>query len=245
MKRIAVLVVLLLACGKRNDLPEEAWGVADFEREGLHVDKPWTTDDFTQAQAVLERVSKDHRERLPRYRGAKSGAVFAKLVTELPEDATQSIGDKFIAHANRVDALNQISKLYMLNAMAVPPREWIELMGAILREAVVLTQTSEPFLASFGPDDPKRENRLAGLARMKEGYGQMLLGSFLVADDKRVPEADKIALVQYATAALPVLLPASTPDAQSKIREVLAKEQAGVPAGPLHDAIVAANKALP
>jgi len=245
MKRVAVLVVLLLACGKRNDLPDEAWGVADYEREGLHIAKPWAADDYTNALVVLERVTKDHRDRLPRYRGAKSGAVFAKLAQDLPDDPAQSINDKFMTHANRADALNQISKLYMVNALDVPPREWIELMGAMLREAAVLTQTSEPFIASFGLDDPKRENRLAGLAKMKDGYGQMLLGCFLIADDKRVPETDKIALIHYATAVLPVLLPASTPDAQSKIREVLSKEQAGFPAGPLHDAIVAANKALP
>jgi hypothetical protein len=248
MKRASIVIVLfVLGCtkAKTNELPAEAWGVADYANVGLRIDKPWTADDYTTAASVLQQQTAGHRERLPRFRGAKSGEVFTKLVTDLPDDASASINERFAAHAKRGEAINAISKLYMENEYATPTREWIELTGASMREAVVLATLSDAFLASFGPDDPKREVRLGGLAKMKSGYGSMLLGGLLVADQLRVPEDDRVAMLAHVTAALPALLPFAAPEAQRNIRDVITKQVAAFPAGKLHDAIVAAQQALP
>jgi hypothetical protein len=244
MKR-AVVLLIVLACSKSNELPSEAWGVEDYAKAGIAVDKPWGAAEFKNALDVLRPAVDGHRERLPRYRGAKSGAVFAKLVTDLPADADRPITDRFGLHYEHYDAVNQISKLYIVDLMAVPTREWMELMGALMREAAVLVTLSDDFIASFGPDDPKRQVRLDGLAKMKSGFGQMLRGGVLIAADLRVPEADRIAMVEHVTAVLPVLFPHVMPETQQAIRDHLAKLVAAVPAGKLHDAVVAAQKALP
>ena len=83
MKRVLVLLIVV-ACSKTktNELPGEAWGVDDYAKAGLSVDKPWTAAEHVQAASVLKDVTAGHRDRLPRFRGAKSGAVFAQLIAE-------------------------------------------------------------------------------------------------------------------------------------------------------------------
>jgi hypothetical protein len=248
MKRALVLLVLvLLACSKTksNALPPEAWGVSDYESAGIDIDKPWTDVDFVHAANVLAQVTAGHRERLPRYRGAKSGAVFAKLIESLPPDDDKPIGERFIVHSERSEAANQTSKLYLENAYAVPTREWIELMGVVLREATMLTSNTDAFLASLGPDDPQRETRLQGLAKMHTGYGTMLLGGLLVAGDARVREADRVALVKYVTAAIPVLFPPAPGEMQTQIRDQAMRLVEKLPEGELRTAVIAAQAALP
>jgi hypothetical protein len=248
MKRAAIMVVgVVFGCSqaKTNALPAEAWGTADYANAGLRIDNPWTPDDYTTATQVLQQESAGHRERLPHFHGAKSGAVFAKLLTDLPDDGSASVNQRFLAHATRFEATKDLAKLYMPYEYQPPTREWIELMGASLHEGAVLATISDAFLASFGSDDPKHEARLGGLAEMKRGYGGMLFGSLLVADQLHVSDDDRVAMIAHVTAALPALFPLVSADTQHQIRDTIAKEVAGFPAGKLHDAIVAAQQALP
>jgi hypothetical protein len=242
-----VVVTLVLGCTKAatNQLPAEAWTVADYANAGLHIDKPWTADDYTVAASVLQQQSAGHRERLPRFHGEKSGAVFAKLLIDLPADSGEPITERFTAHFKRGEAINAISKLYVENELATPSREWIELMGASMREAAVLATNADAFVASFGLDDPQRDVRLGGLARMKDAYGSMLIGGLLVADQLRVPEDDRVAMLGHVTEALPTLFPLLPPDKQRSIRDIIAKQVAAFPAGRLHAAIIAAEQVLP
>jgi len=244
---LGVVVGLAVGCSqaKTNALPAEAWGTEDYAHAGLLIDKPWTADNYTTATLVLQQESAGHRERLPHFHGATSGAVFAKLLTDLPDDPSQPVKDRFIAHATRFDAMKEIAKLYMPNVYQPPTREWIELMGATLHEGVVLATIGDAFLASFGSDDPKHEARLEGLAEMKRGYGAMLFGSLLVADQLLVSADDRVAMLAHVTAALPTLFPLVSADTQKQIRDTIAKQVAAFPAGTLHDAIVAAQRALP
>lgn len=246
MKRAVVLLVLLACCRpKTNKLPDEAWGRSDYATAGLAIDKPWVAADFTNAVTVLKRVTEGHRERLPRYQGAKSGEVFAKLLEPLAPDADKPIGERFGAHAERAEAANQMSKLYVENAYAVPTREWIELTGVVMRQAALLIKDSDTFVASFGADDPKREVRLDGLAKMKRGYGTMMLGGLYVAGDTRVSEADRTAMIKHVTAALPTMFPVAPAETQTQIRDQAKLLVDKLPKGALRDAVIEAQHALP
>lgn len=246
MKR---LLVLLIAIGcshdKRNELPPETWGVADYASAGLRIDKPWTADDYTSAAATLKRIAVDHRDRLPRFHGTKSGAVFDKLVTDPPDDPGAPIDKRFIAHGIRSEALTELMHVYVPNQYDTPPREWIEITGAEMREAAFLASTSDAFLATFGSDDPSLAKRRDGVAQMRRGYGMMLLGGVYVADQTRIPDDDRIAMLGYVTTTLPALFPQLSADSQQQLRDLLAKEATGFPAGRLRDAAVAAQRALP
>ena len=246
--RVGLLVlIVLVGCGptKANDLPAETWGVAEFAQAGLHIDKPWRPEDFTAAAAVLEAQCAGHRDRLPHFHGARSGEVFAKLVTPLPDDTAASIAERFHAHMLRGEALNAISKLYLENLFAKPSRDFIEVIGAYLGEAAALARNAKPFIATFGPDDPKHQARMDGLAQMKRGFGQMLLGGLLVAEDTRVSEADRLAMLGYVTTTLPTLLPDIEPVVQQSIRDNLANQVDKLPSGAPRDAFVAALSAAP
>jgi len=152
------LLVLLIAVGcshdKTNALPAEAWGVADYAAAGLRIDQPWTADDYTAAATTLQRIAVDHRERLPRFHGAKSGAVFAKLVMDPPDDPSATINKRFIAHATHAGALDALMHLYLPNQYDIPPREWIELIGAEMREASYLAKAPMSFSRRSAPTIP-------------------------------------------------------------------------------------------
>ncbi len=246
MERALLVVVTLglLGCAKTkpNDLPAEAWDVADYAKAGLVIDKPWHPDDLTTAATVLKEQCSDHRERLPHFRGAKSGPVFAKLLAPLADARAASTSDQFAVHAQRGEALNQLSKLYTENLLAAPSREFIEVMGTYLGEAATLAVTADAFVATFGSDDPKHRARLDGLAQMKHGYGEMLRGGLLIAEDTRVPEQDRRAMLGYVSAVMPKLLPFADPATQQTIRDNLAKQ--AETQGPLHEGFVAVQQAL-
>jgi hypothetical protein len=244
-RSVLVAWFVLVACAKSNAPSVEAWSVSDYAAAGLRIDQVWTPDDYTTAAKVLSDATAEHRDRLPRFGGDKSGAVFAKLIADLPDDPSRPIQERFGAHFTHFEALNAISKLYMPDQLATPPRELIELQGALLRAAVVEMRQAGPFLASFGPDDPKHAARLEGLARMNDGLGTMLLGGVVMADEKRIPDDDRVALLRHITVALPVLFPRARAGTQQQIRDQLAKEAAGFPAGALRDAAVAAQQAIP
>jgi hypothetical protein len=239
----ALVLVAMLGCGEAKDQPAaETWGVAEFAKAGLHIDRPWRPADFTAAATVLEEQCKDHHDRLPHFHGPRSGKVFAKLLTPLPDDSAAPITERFSAHMVRGEALNTISKLYLVDLLAAPSREYIEVMGAYFLEASALAEIADLFLASFGPGDPKHQTRLAGLAQMEHGDGLMLHGGLLIAEDARLSEADRLAMLAYVTAALPTLLPRAEPAVQQAIRDDLAKQVATTSPGTLHDAFVTAQR---
>lgn len=244
---LILLVVVALGCSnaKTSALAAEAWGVDDYAKVGLRIDKPWEPADYTNAANVLQQQTAGHRERLPRFHGPGSGPVFDKIIADLVDDPAASVKERLAAHMERGEAVNAISKLYLDNIYATPSREWIELNAVAMREAVVLSSLVQPFLDSFGSDDPKREVRLAGLEKMRAGYGTMLVGGLLVADQLRVPEDDRVAMLGHVTKVLPALYPTLTSELQRQIRDLIGKQVEAFPAGKLHHAIVAAQEALP
>jgi hypothetical protein len=247
MKHVVLAIALLIGCSKKsNDLPAEAWGVADYTAAGLPApDHTWTLAELAGASKLLVEIGASHPERLPRFDGKLSGVVFARFIEAASADPTMPIDQRVGVHANRYQAINAFSKAYVKNALAAPSREWIELMGALLREAVAIESVTDAFFASLGPDDPTRDTRVAGMAKMRLGWAGMLTGGFLVADNLTVPEPDRIALVHHMTQSLPILFPKVAPEHQQRIREIVRKMVEGHRPGPLRDALATAEQALP
>jgi hypothetical protein len=245
MKRALILVVLL-ACRRttRNDLPPEAWGVSDYAAAGITIDKQWDAADHLNAAQVLKEVTAGHRERLPRYNGAKSGAVFQKLLDDLPNQELPA-GKWFDALNARLDFTGQIATLYSPNLWAAQTREWIELMGVELREGAVLVRRMDEVLQSLDPNDPSSEQRTKGFAQMKRGCGQMLVGLIAMASDDRLREADRIAVVKHVTVALPALFAVIPPEMQTQFRDEVTKLLGKLPNGAVRDAVIEAQHGLP
>jgi hypothetical protein len=247
MKRILLTLVTLIAgCGNRgSSLPAEAWGTADYVAAGVpDPGHAWTDVEVVTASHAIQRESADHRERLPRYRGAKSGAVFARLVeAPAPDDPAIAIVERFKGHMERGEALNALSKLYGFGRNPVPSRDEIELFGAMLREMATEMALIDPFLASLGPDG-RTPARLGGLEQARRGAGGMVTGALMIVDGAGLALDDKRALVQHLTPALPSLFAQLLPDTQHDVRGRLAA-LVDATDGPLHDDLVAAQRALP
>ncbi len=246
MKRILIICAVaavagLGACAKSkspNELPAETWGEADYVKAGLPaVDHPWTDAELKGAVDVLSKETTGHRERLPHRGGAKSGAVFERLVEAPPaaSDPTQA----YVAHADRFDVLNKISKLYVASEMASASAEYYAITGRLLHEAQALELGAEAFLATFSADDPTRPTREAGFAKMRSGWSTMLLGGLMMVSDVRAPESARIALSKDLAAVLPTMYPRSEPGTKQMIQEQLGKMHDLFKDGALKDALPA------
>lgn len=243
IRRILVVVgfVALAACSKSkspNDLPAESWGEAEYVKAGLPAaDHTWTAAELKVAVDVLSKETTGHRDRLPHRGGVKSGAVFERLV-EGPSAAADP-AQAYIAHAERFDVINQISKLYVASEMASASAEYYAITGRLLREAMALEVGAEAFLATIPADDPTRPTREAGFAKMRSGWSTMLLGGLMMVSDVRAPEAARIDLSKDLTAVLPTMYPRSEPGTKQMIKEQLDKMHDLFKAGSLKDALPA------
>src|SRR4051794_24919887 len=124
------LLVVLLACGPRG-APPEAWGTADYVAAGVpDPGHAWSSAELTKASAAIAAAAADHDDRLPRFRGARSGAVFARLLEAPADDATRPVAPRLGEHLARYEALNQVQKPYV-HGLATPTREQVELAGAL------------------------------------------------------------------------------------------------------------------
>jgi hypothetical protein len=240
----ALLLLLVLACSTReNALPPEAWDVQSYVAAGVpDPARRWTHAEHVAAVQLLVDQSAQHPERLPRFGGARSGAVFARVIEPLVDDPGAPIEQRFGAHVQRYLTLNQLVKRYTKDPLAPPRRETIELFGALFADSVALEAMHDAFLASFPPDDPSLPARRGGFAKMATGWGGMLLGGFMTAGDLRVPEPDRIALVEHMNRALPTLFRHVAPDRQRAIREQIARLRELLDAGKLRDAIAVADQ---
>jgi hypothetical protein len=218
---IAIVVACSLgACSSRakspNDLPAEAWSTADYVKAGVPApDHTWSMAEHKTALDVLTKETTGHRERLPHRGGAKSGAVFERIVEPSPA------GDELIVHAERFEVLNQVSKLYVADEKAVGATESYAITGRLLHEALALEVSAEAFLATFAADDPTRAAREAGFAKMREGWSEMLLGCLMMVSDYRAPEAAAVGLSRDLAAVLPTLYPRAEPGTKAKIKAQL------------------------
>ncbi|MBM4043452.1 MAG: hypothetical protein FJ290_33615, partial [Planctomycetes bacterium] len=129
------------ALSDRSLTPEE------YIRLGLPAhDRPWSGADMARAANVLSALAAKNPGQLPRYRGERSGAVFARIIAD---DNLEFFRNRSLPlEARMPDALvymersNAIGKLYVaaFGKRAVTGSEVVELSGALLRFSVVMLQ---------------------------------------------------------------------------------------------------------
>jgi len=241
MKRMLIVCVAfaLAACAKDkspNELPAESWGEADYTKAGLPAsDHSWTNAELKTCVDVLGKETTGHRDRLPHRGGSKSGAVFERIV-EVPASAGGPSA-AYLAHPEPFDFLTPISKLYVSSDMASANVEFYAITGRLVREAHVLEQGAEAFLAQFAADDPSRPSREAGFAKMRSGWSTMMLGGLLMVSDVRAPEPARISLSKDLAAVLPVMYPRAEAGTKQMIKEQLDKMHDLFKGGALKDAL--------
>jgi hypothetical protein len=237
---IFVLVLGVLAC-QSKDKATDTWTVRDYMQAGVpDPGHAWSSSELKAAVAAFA-VHSDH---LPSFQGARSGAVFARVVAAAPDDPTASVKTRFSDLLEREDALRAFAKLYLSDDLDVPRREPIEAWGTMLDIDVMMEPLMQTFLASFPPNDPSLGKRMDGLHKMREGEGEMIRGMLLMAADTRADLAVRRAILGHATHPVAVLFPSLGADDQREIRDLLAK-LVDASTGALHDDAVAMQHALP
>lgn len=206
------------------------------------MDHVWSVIELRNAVDVIARAAEDHPDRLPRFHGARSGAVFARLVDEPVDDSTAPVTARLGKHLDRYDGLNKALKMYK-PSLAPARREQIELFRVLLHETVAISTLSTAFLATFPPDDPSLPDRRHGIEVFYEGVAGMLFGSMMIADDRRVDEVDRIVVFGYLAEVAPALLPKISDKHQREIR-AYADRLAAASTGALHDAAVRVQHAI-
>jgi len=237
----AWLLVVLLACGARG-APPEAWGTADYVAAGVpDPGHAWSNAELVKAGTAITAAADGHEDRLPRYRGARSGAVFARLIEAPADDATRPVALRLGEQLARYQTLNDVQKRY-LHGLATPSREQIELAGALLHESVTMMALVDPFLATFSADDPSLETRRNGLATFRRGSADLLYGAVMVADDRRPPTEDRVAMLRHVAETIGPLWPALPVPRRDEIRAYLVKLSEAT-TGALHDVAAQAVQA--
>jgi hypothetical protein len=237
---LAVAMLVLGARGARG----AGWGTSDYVAAGVpDLARPWSTAEIRKAVDAITRASAGHPERLPRHRSASSGAVFAKLLELPPQDRTASVDAQVVAHFERYRALADAGDLYGAVARQAMPREWIELYGAVLHEAVALEQLSGPFIAALAPGDSRLPERRAMVAKLHASTGKMLMLQLVVAIGDNVAVAERIAALHNLTDTAPAMLAVIEPRFAHALRNDV-KTLAGATRGDLHDAAVRLQRAI-
>lgn len=237
------VVVVMLAFGAREARAAD-WATRDYAAAGVpDLGRRWSTADLRKAVDAIARAAVGHPERLPRYRNARSGAVFAKLLEPPLVEQTTAIDAQVVKHFERYRALVDAGELYGAIAQRSMPREWIELTGVVLLEAAALEQLSGPFIAALTPSDDRLPARRAMLAKLHQGTGNMFLLQLVVAVDDNTAVAERIAALRNLTDAAPPMLAVIPPKVAHTLRKD-ATTLAGASRGELHDAAVRLQRAI-
>jgi len=245
MRRRCVLAVAvaMLVLGVRGARAAD-WATRDYVAAGVpDLGRRWSTADIREAVDAITRAAARHPERLPRYRHASSGAVFAKLLKPPPEDRTVAVDAQVAAHFERYRALADAGNLYGAVAQRAMPREWIELYGVVLHEAAAIEQLSGPFIAALAPGDDRLPARRAMVAKLRDGTGNMLMLQLAVAIGDNVAVAERIAALHNLTEVAPTMLAVIEPRFAHALRKDVTT-LAGATSGELHDAAVRLQRAI-
>lgn len=230
-----VLVVALAACQGKREAPQSTYGTVDYTREGVPaIDHAWTPAEHVAAAAAIAKLAEGHDDRLPRFGNGRSGAVFDHMIALGSFDDSLPIDARLGQHADRFQAAIDLSKLYNKGGMQLPNTEWIELIAVALHEASSISQLVDPYFKSLPADDPGRDARLAGVAKMRAGWSGMLQGGLLVAANNLVPERDRVRMLKAIEEAMPALYPLLPTEDQAGIRDLATKLVTGT-TGSIHD----------
>jgi hypothetical protein len=172
---------------------------------------------------VLKKIAANDPTQLPRFESAKSGEVFAHMISQKNLDAFTNKAtpvDNRFEMAEHVDGYVGMFNLY---AAELKPEhtfdiESLELGGLILRVEVAAVTVTPEFLDAHA----ERKNLKSvqdGLKEMRGGYAQSAGGvaELLVAHDSVRP-SQAVRFIGELKGYLPSLVAALEPDAQKKLK---------------------------
>lgn len=204
---------------------DESLTVDAYIRLGMPShDRVWSGADMSQAARILQALSQQNPEQLPRYQSERSSPVFARMNAdqnlEIYRDKSLPLDQRIPDALQYMQSNNHILKLYLaaFNQQAVGGAELVELMGALLRVTVIQVQLFDEFVPTLDKNDPTYPVRMQGVAKMKLGMATLVAGNLqTLTESYAFRTADLKRLVGYLQNTLPLILPALTESSRSEI----------------------------
>ena len=214
--------------------PTELWPPHDrsltaeqLGRLGLPAtDRDWGSPEYERAAAVLRDVAAVDPHGLPRHGSARSGDVFARMVSA---ENLHLLRDPHLAPSARVeiggaqhDAIQQILLVYLEPAerYVIFDEELARVIGLYLQSSLMLWPLLEGVLEL--PAEPEETARRQGaLDDVRSSFGQIVVGACVALRDFNFRPSARRALAGHLAVLLPQLVPAISPAARDEAGAVL------------------------
>jgi hypothetical protein len=138
-------------------------------------DRVWSPDDMGNAIEVCRKLLAEDIEKLPRYEGKTSGAMFSRMTSKenlgvaLSEKLPQSArGPVLMAWIGHIGNLIKVYAEAMTKGKAFDA-EVTEVFSLMTSLWVPMLEFGEAHINGLDPSDPRKEAKLAGFEQMKVG----------------------------------------------------------------------------
>ena len=197
-----------------------SWGLAAYDHD-------WSSRDLGHAADRLKSLSMTHPDQLPRFESERSGKTFARLAA--PADVSffrrrsLSLDVRLPEALERFQASGALFELYLsaFAAKQVAGADLIELIGALLRNCVVVVELVDELVAKLPKDDPGYQERMAGLDQMRGGLAEVLSGAITGLTEEEYTIAARLKLLGYCRETFPGIVPRLTAPSQAEVRQRL------------------------
>ena len=175
----------------------------------------------------MKSLARTHPDQLPRFESAKSGKMFARLAA--PADSSfyrrrsLSLGVRLPEALERFQASGALFELYLsaFAAKQVAGADLIELIGALLRNCVIVVEMVDELVATLPKDDPGYQERMAGLDQMRGGLAEVLSGAITGLTEEENTIAARLKSVGYCRHSFPSIVPRLTAPSRAEVRQRL------------------------
>lgn len=177
-------------------------------------DRMWSGTDMLRAANSLAAIAQDGARRLPRYRGARSGEVFARLTTdenlEFYRNRSVPLEQRMGEGLNYMQAVKQLLVLYLsaINQESIGAGEIVEVLGAQLRMSVVMFGLVDEFFPTLNKTAPDYGVRMDGLKGMKSAMALVVSAGLQTLTESQTYQTEDLKrLAGYLQDTLPDILP--------------------------------------
>ncbi|MEQ8785812.1 MAG: hypothetical protein RIC55_05915 [Pirellulaceae bacterium] len=206
---------------------------AEYRRLGVpNIDQPWSGADMSVAAQAIASIARRNPSELPRYQSKHSGEVFSRLTAdenlEQFRDASRPIEQRLPEGLAYFQGMQGVVNAYLpaFQQQKTGGVEMIELLGAIMKAAVMMDDLASEFMPKLDPRDPSYPVRIEGMRTMKRGFGQMVDGSLItLTESNAYTVAERKQFIAHLKKALPKIVAGLSPEQREEIINKLKSHQ--------------------
>lgn len=206
-------------------IPDRSLSPQEYIALGMpSCDRPWLAPDIVVATEKLQAIYKQSPEKLPRSGSEKSGAMFARIVSNENFDFFQSRALPLSVRMEQAmvyfQSLNSFLKLYFAayTSGKSTTRELVELMGAQLRFIQVALVVLNEFIPTITKEDPEYATRMAAMERVRQSFARILSSCLLTLTETQYYDvSSRTKLLGYCRETFPNIIREITKLSQQEI----------------------------